>query len=320
MFSRSPAAANRMMRALCVCDTPIIRTAVRRYVDGLHDAELETLLHRSLNELDSYHRMLLELGLSAGTFPTSGEPWEIRKMFADFVSENPRALEQLSPAMIEGVLQQAAIADPSLARELLVPSFRTNQWFAGGVAGALCAVVIALVYWQFNASRNLPTVAIAPAFSTRAYERRSPAPAIASRTIRHTRGLAHQGTWPVARVTIRIPESTALYRVRSARHTNKALRVARVRTSPVRARIARLVGIPKNYVRRVAALPSVAHLASGVTEAQALNESSAQQETSYLVVQTSVQQSASEPSRTEAQPPSGVPTTYCYARGTWRPC
>lgn len=320
MFSRSPAAANRMTRALCVCDTGIMRTAVRRYVDGLLDAELETLLHRSLNELDSYHRMLLELGLSAGTFSASGEPWELRKMFADFVSENPRALEQLSPAMIEGVLRQAAIADPSLAREFLMPSLKSNQWFAGGVAGALCAALISLAYLQFNASGNVPAVAVAPSFSTGAYEQRPSLPAVASAAIRHRRRLAHAATRPVARLPFRIPESAALHRVRSAPYTNRALRVARVRTSPVRTPVAHLVGIPKNPVRRVAALPSVAHLPSGVVEAQALSGSGGQQDTSYLVEQTSVQQSASEPSKTEAQPTTGVPTTYCYARGTWRPC
>lgn len=194
MFSRSPAAANRMMRALCVCDTGIMRTAVRRYVDGLLDAELETLLHRSLNELDSYHRMLLELGLSAGTFSASGEPWELRRMFADFFSENPRALEQLSPAIIEGVLRQAAIADPSLAREFLMPSLKSNQWFTGGVAGALCAALISLAYLQFNASGNVPAVAVAPSFSTGAYERRPSVPAVTSAAIRHRRRLAHAVT------------------------------------------------------------------------------------------------------------------------------
>ncbi|MDQ6933508.1 MAG: hypothetical protein M3160_10090, partial [Candidatus Eremiobacteraeota bacterium] len=154
MIPRSRSAADRMMRALCLCDTGGIHTAVRRYLDTVQDAELRNLLRGSLKDLDSYYRMQLEPVLTAGIPSSSGEAGELRRLFASFVAQNPRSLEQLSPAMIEGVLQQRTIEDPNLAGEFRMPSRRRYGFVVTGLSGALCTVVLFFAYVRLNSQNT----------------------------------------------------------------------------------------------------------------------------------------------------------------------
>ncbi len=303
-----------MMRALCLFDTERIRAAVRRYVHGLHHGELERLLRESLDGLDEYHRTLLKVVLDTGTgrLATGDEKPQLQQLFASFVSENPRSLEQLSPAIIDGVLQQAAIDNPDFAHKFRMPSLRRFAVVAGGAAGGLCAVVAFLASMHFSAHTSLPVTTDALRVLPLPHSRRPAVGAIVRRANRHASRVMRVLRSTAARPNSRNYATAVRHVARSARSRilfSRAARLARLRRTPDIRR-----------PRRARTPLSVARFDdTKVPRTQAMPDAGAYQDT-YLVEATSQSQPPGEAPITAPSPPAGIPIKYCYSRGTWRTC
>ncbi|MDQ6825630.1 MAG: hypothetical protein M3Z14_00290 [Candidatus Eremiobacteraeota bacterium] len=279
----------------------------------MHDFQLRALLLQCVPSLEPYYGALLRSLLTPTT--GEGEDGDLRKTFASFVSENPRALEQLCPEIIDGILRQTAVADPSIARLLMVSPANFTR-LATGTAGALLAAVTFFAFIHFPIV-NRENTAVAPNAAVRSGLDGRPRVNvwIAGNVIPHVRIAAH------------LPQPSAL---RIIAHGLKARRLLRSHSAPLVPSLAvsertskRLAGVRSAHAirartpafqRMIPALPPVAH-PQEVTVARAQAGNSGPYTDTYVVEQTNAE--ADVPA---APSMAGPPVIYCYVNGSWRTC
>jgi hypothetical protein len=301
-----------MMHVLCISDTRQIQAALRRYMDELDDAALQTVLRGSLDKLDPYHHALLEPALAGSPAPSGAQGGEIREWFAAFVAANPRALEQLGPEVIDGVLRQAALSNSNA-----VPGWqfaaKGKVWVGGGAALTLCAIILLLAYQPPQVPLGPPGAATVRTRVVGAFARRPASAASALRAVGHKR--TARGILAAPRI-----ENDAAARNPSRLDVIKQQPVAQKQATPhtARALTKRIAATHKiRTAPRIAALPGVAHFTTRLVQVHQVSVPSADQRTSYIVEQAPAQPAADEGSA-QNRPSSNV--SYCYARGTWHPC
>ncbi|MDQ6932784.1 MAG: hypothetical protein M3160_06375 [Candidatus Eremiobacteraeota bacterium] len=312
------------MQALCCCDNRQINEAVRRYIGEFDDAKVIKLLHASQANLDPYHRAALESLLDDARSQAPGDGAQLKALFESFVAANPRALEQMPPPMIEGILQRAATNDNSLRRQFTPAWFQRYIPVVSGMAGALTAALVVTGYMHFGAPKVDDSAVIPLSVSLQASMKQPPASVrVVRRPEWYKRGTAALSERHMhMRTRISIASSTA--------HSSVAVAIAQAARSdaiakPLRRQETRRTPVAQGPDYRiptaVAALPPASRLPERPPTVARAPIPSPISENAVAVEMKVVTQTVEVPeAETSTQGADPAPARYCYARGSWHAC
>ncbi|MBC5829426.1 MAG: hypothetical protein GIW98_04445 [Candidatus Eremiobacteraeota bacterium] len=308
-----------MMKALCCCDNRQINDAVQHYVGELDDTGMIELLRVSQAYLDPYHLVVLQSLLNDARMQTHSDGGQIKTLFQSFVAANPRALEQLPAAIIEGILLCAATSDTTLRRQLTPAWFQRYAVVLSGMAGVLTAATV-MGYMYFGVPKVEDSAFVPPSISLKSVVTQHPAlVAVVHKPARHERraiAIFHRNTNTQISVATSSHSPVA---VAMTQGTRSDVIAKPSRRQPTR-QTSKEHGI-NHKASAAAALPTAARpqqpppIVARAPIPSAISEKTVAVE--MKVVTQTVESSEPEAS-TQATDPA--PARYCYARGSWRAC